>query len=235
MTLSSTASATHYDYHDVDAIGGGKLDQDTRDGTEYAAIGKLAYLLTPEYTAFLSVEGNWRDWASTGTANRDSQGVEVLGGVEFALTRLLLGSVGVGYMHQDYDNRSLKDIDTFSYSADVTWMPTPMATVKLGGRRQIEESTQAGSSGMISSSLTTSTDIEVRRNLIVTPNASYTFEEYKGTNREDKTAEIGIRADYYINRNFKLGAKYAYENLNSNVTGNDYDKHIVGIYAKAEY
>lgn len=235
VTLTASGSLRHYDYYDVDAIGGGKLDQDGRDGTTYSALGKIAYLLTPEYSAFVSVEGNWRDWSSKAATNRDSQGLEVLGGVEFALSRILLGSASVGYLSQDYSEKTLKDINSYSYALDLTWMPSPVATVKVGGRRSIGESTTAGSSGKISSLLTASVDYEVRRNLIITPDVSFTLEEYKGTSREDKITAAGIKADYLINRTFKVGAEYRYSQRESDAANSDYQKHVVGIYAKAEY
>jgi hypothetical protein len=235
MALSATASATHYDYFDVDSNAGGKVDQDTRDGSQYSALAKLSYLLSPEYSAFVSVEGNIRDWSYTGAANRDSKGIEVLAGVDFSLTRLLLGSASIGYLRQDYDNAAFKTNNTWSYALDLTWMPTPLATVNVGGRRTIEEATQAGVSGKIGTSLSASVDIEARRNVLVTPSLSFTHKDYIGSNQVDKTYGAGLKVDYLLNRYFKLGAKYDFSKKESNVANQGYKKHVVGVYAKAEY
>lgn len=235
VTVDTSASVTHYDYMDVDSKNGGKVDQDMRDGSQYSAIAKLSYLLSPDYSAFVSVEGNMKDWSYTGTANRDSKGVEVLGGVDFTLNRLLLGSASVGYLHQDYDNAAFKSNNTWSYALGLTWMPSTVATVNINGRRTIEEATQTGVSGKYSTSISASVDFEARRNLLVTPSMSFTQKDYIGSTQEEKTYTAGMKIDYLVNRNVKLGAKYDFTNKDSNVANQSYQKHVVGIYAKAEY
>ena len=110
-----------------------------------------------------------------------------------------------------------------------------MATVTIGGRRTVDETALALSPGRIDSTGYVRIDYELRRNFIVSPSFNVVYEDYTGIARDDWVVEPSLRLDYLINRHFSVGARYIYTNRDSNVNLNDFERHIVGINAKAEF
>ena len=53
-------------------------------------------------------------------------------------------------------------------------------------------------------------DYELRRFLIISPNASYARYRYPGTSRVDDRAGAGVSATYLVNRTIGLTAAYSY-------------------------
>jgi hypothetical protein len=235
LRLASGAAIEYYDYDDVDAIGGGKIDQDFRDGLIYRIISDATYQFSPGYSAFLRSEANWRHFEDTPTTNRDSQGFNILAGLEMDLTRIVRGRVGAGYFWQDYDAANLRTIDGWSYLIGLEWMPTPLFTVNLLGESKVAETTIVGASGRVDRSLALVVDYEFRRNVIISPYAKYTHQSFEGSTREDDLFEVGVDVDYLINRHLSASFEYDYENRSSDVAAVDFDSHRVGVFMKVQY
>ncbi|GHB49708.1 capsular polysaccharide biosynthesis protein [Pseudovibrio japonicus] len=235
VNVYATGSVENYDYFSVETVNGGSLSQSFRDGTRYNVLSKVSYAYSPGLFAFVSAELNKRDWNGSGAANRDSDGYELLTGLEFDMRGTLHGSVSLGYLEQNYDLASFDDISSFSYGMDLEWTPTSLLTVNLNGRQLVEESSTAGSSGILTSNVGLSADYEFRRNWLVTPSVGYLREEFKGTDRVDDTIKAGLRTDYMVNRNLALQASYGYENRDSNEVGSSYDRHIGGVSFVVKY
>jgi hypothetical protein len=235
LRITTGASVERYNYHDVDAIGGGKIDQDFRDGLIYQIIGDAAFQFSPGYAVFATVEGNWRDFDSVGVNNRDSQGYRVYGGLEMELTRLVSGRFGAGVLGQNYDNALFTDIHGYTYKANITWTPTALMTVTLQGDRVVSETSLAGVSGRIDSTLELIVDYEVLRNVILSPSVGFALEEFEGSPREDKTYSAGVKVDYLVNRYLAVGASYDFATKDSNVAGVDYDRHVVAATIRAQF
>ena len=99
-----------YNYDDIDLI-----DQDFRDSDVTTVGGRLRYAFSPGYAVFSDFRYNWRDYRIDD--NDNSEGWRALAGVQFEVTRLLRGEVGVGYQEQDYDNPLIGTVSGLSYEA----------------------------------------------------------------------------------------------------------------------
>ena len=110
-----------------------------------------------------------------------------------------------------------------------------MITVTVGGRRKVDETALATSPGRLDASGYAKIDYELRRNIIVSPSINIVYEDYNGIPREDWVVVPGLRLDYLVNRHFSVGARYVYTSRDSNVNVNDFDRHIAGINAKAQF
>ena len=78
-------------------------------------------------------------------------------------------------------------------------------------------------------------DYEVRRNLLAMTSLRYGTTEYEGSKREDDrlTASLGLK--YKINRSLYGGAKYTFENRDSNIGANGYDRNVFTLNLGIQY
>ncbi len=233
--VSLGVAAKRRDYDDIAANGGGTIDQDPRDADVVSAGGRVTYDLMPGYRAFADLRGNWRRYRNAPGVNFDSDGIRALAGVEFAITNLIQGELGAGYIAQDYVNPIYADVSDFSYSASLIWSPTPLMTVTIDGERLVSDSNLATVGGRIDSTLRATLDYEVMRNFIVSPHFEYRNERYADIGRTDDVYQPGISADYYVNRYLRLGGAYDYTVRESSISINDFRRHTLSAHAKAQF
>lgn len=235
VDISAGVTGEYRDYHDVPAVGGGTLSQDYRDGIYVSVGGRIAYLMKPGIRIFGDARYNWRQYKNQPGVNADSHGYNLLAGLEFTLTTLMRGEIGIGYLGQTYEGAGFGEATGIKYSANLIWNPTPLMTVTLNGERKVDETGLTGSPGRTDSSIDVTLDYELRRNLIVSPSIAFTHEDYVGSSRRDNVFNSQLNIDYLINRNFSIGAGYSYTVRDSNFPGNDYDRHYVSVNAQAKF
>jgi hypothetical protein len=235
LGLSLGTGVAWLDYEDVPRIGGGTLDQDFRDHVVYSLGGRASYAWSPGHRIFADLRGNWRRYRNPGPAPRDSQGFTALTGLEFALTTLLHGEVGLGYFRQDYNSRAIGAVEGPSYLASLIWNATPLMTLTLSGERQVQDATGLGAAARVESGFQAVLDYELLRNLIITPSLRFAHEDYAGLARTDRVIESGLKLQYLVNRFFAVGGKYLFTNRDSNLAGFDYDRHQASLHATAQF
>ena len=229
-------SVEHVDYDDPDAIGGGTVDQDFRDGTTYNVEIKKSYEFSPGYRFFMLGEGNKREFkGSATTIKRDSKGVEGRAGFEFEFSRLLMGEFSAGYLFQNYETASFKDVKALAAKGSVVWNPTRLMTVNLSGERLVSETSVTGASSHLDTILSAQIDYEILRNLIGSPNISYSLEDFQGISRKDKTLKAGFSLEYLANRYLRAGGGYTFTKKDSPVSGSSYEKNEISGWIKVQY
>jgi hypothetical protein len=222
-----------YDLQSYDPVQG--IDQSFRDGDEFSVGGRVGGYLTSRARAFGDFEYNWRNY--DGAVIPDSQGWRALAGVEMEITRLVAGEVSVGYMEQNYDQFAGPSTTTsgWTYHAGLVWNPTPLMTVNLDADRTIEDST-LDTEGRIQDAVKLSLDYEIRRNLLFTPWVGLAVNDYESQPIDDQRYDFGATVDYKMNRFLSLGVRYLYTYNNVDSAGmSDWDRHFVGLYAKARF
>lgn len=223
LRLSGRFDIRNFDYLNIS----GNRQQHDRDRELTILTGRADYAISPDTAFFVQVAGNNRDYrlgpsASVlatypGFQNRDSSGVEVLGGANFELSATARGEIGVGWVKQTFDNAAFKDISGFGARAQVEWFPSQLTTVTFTGSRTIEDAGIVGASGYLSTNLGAQVDHELLRNVIISANASYGKDEYKGLDRDDKRYGAGVSATYLLNRN--VGVTVGYNHFKQNSSG----------------
>lgn len=212
-----------FDFQNYDYLNrAGNFDQDDRDRSNYLGKLRLDYALSPDTAAFVQVSGNIADYrlksspvvngvpVIPGFVLRDSHGYEVLGGVNFDLTHLMRGEIGAGYIKQDYKTSSFQNIGGFGFRGQVEWFPTQLLTVKLTGTRSIQDAGIQGASGYLSTNVGGEVDYELLRNVILTGQAGYGDDSYRGIDRDDHRYNAGVSATYLMNRNIGLTLGYTF-------------------------
>ena len=134
-------------------------------------------------------------------------------------------------MSRNYDDSSLATVDGMSGGLGLTWHATGLTTVSAAVDRIIEETTQIGQSGFISTNVNINVDHELLRNILLNANFGYTNRDYEGSgnpglpSRNEDIFKFGFDATYLFTRNFYLIGGYLYENRDTNIPNNDYYDH----------
>ncbi len=218
------------DYDDVDAVGGGKIDNDDRDRSIYSPALEVGYQIRPQYVAFIRGEGEVVRYTRSldrNGFNRDSDGFRVVGGARIDITNVIFGDVFAGYGKQRYDDSNFDSIDGIIFGSDMKWNPTRLTTVGLRLDRQLTETITNNSSGYVSSGVGLTVDHELLRNLILNAFFGYRNDDYDGIGRNDDNFRAGVGANYAMNRHFILNARYVYRTRNSNTADNDYTQNTI--------
>src|SRR5262249_16189164 len=157
--------------------------------------------------------------------------MQYLAGVNFEMSNLLRGEIGVGHVSVEYDNAAFPDADGFSANARLEWFPDPLVTVTATAARDIEESGISASPGIFSDSASIAVDYEIRRSVILGIEVSCDRNDYEVLDRVDEAMFGRIRADYVLNRVASLNFGVTYEDVQSDgiAAGRDYNATRFGV------
>ncbi|CAN5399452.1 outer membrane beta-barrel protein [soil metagenome] len=229
LRLSGRTGFRNYDYEDGRTAAGGVIDQDNRDREVTSVSGRVDWAVSPDTAVFIQVAGNDRkyDQAATPLApTRDSSGVEYLAGASFEVGSLARGEIAAGYIKQDYDAVSYKDVDGFSVRGSLEWFATELTTVTFAAGRSVEDAVNPGASAYLSSSASVSVDHELLRNVILSGDLSYSSDDYKGIDRTDDRLSAGVGATYLVNRNIGITARASTFSTESSGAARDDDYRV---------
>jgi hypothetical protein len=238
LRLSGKYVFDNFNYDDAPRIGGGVVDQDYRDRRNHVLTGRVDYAVSPDTAWFIEVDGNRHDYrhAPVGGLNRDSKGVEVLGGVNFEISALMRGEVAAGYLHQTFKDARLRNINGFGARGQVEWFPTQLTTVTLNGARSIEDSAVPGSGAYLSTNVGAQVDHELMRNVILSGRAGYGNDRYKDVNRTDHRTTAGVSGTYLLNRGVGVTGAYSYDKLKTvRGVGNPYTENRLSVTLTAQF
>ena len=240
MKLSAGAAVRRLDFKDVPAVGGGFINNDDRDRNDFTADAKAAYEFSPGYQVFVEFAYTWRDFDDAVDdlgINRDSQGYQITGGVDFELTDVLEGGVWAGYMQQDPDDPIFSNIDGAAFGADLKWMPSRLTTVKLSGSRSIEPSQLLNAAGYFADRGRLTVEYQFRENIYVEVYGELGQDDYRGINRNDFRYGAGISVEWQLNRYLAADVGYTYQGRDTNnfVGIQDFSRNLVAVGLTARY
>ena len=216
------------EYSNVNAVGGGTLNETGRNVNDYTPSFRVSYELAPRYQAFVRGEGDFSRYDSPnggvgGAPNRNSEGYRADVGATIDLTGVTYIEVFGGYINQFY-KAPLSSIHGIDGGAKVVWNVTELTSLSLDGSRRVEDENNTAlssqgasinSPGYLRSLAVFSVDHELLRNLLLHGEVSYENDAFVGINRTDNRYDAGFGARYLLNRNLYLGASYTYTRRNS--------------------
>lgn len=224
-----------YDFGSTRTLDGSVIQQDARDGQVYAAHGRTDYAFSPGLGWFASAEYNVRNLRGTPTQSLDSQGIRTLTGVNIALTKLVTGEFGVGYVRQRFEDRAIGTIDGPAYSALLTWRPTRLLDVSLKAEQIVTQTSETSVTGVLANNFQLGVDYELLRNVVVSVAGSYENDKFHGQPRTDQVATVDSRIKYLMNRYGTISVFHRFTERESNVPTFSYQKHLVGFNATAQF
>jgi outer membrane autotransporter protein len=133
----------------------------------------------------------------------------------------------VGYLAQTFDDPRFDMIDGIDFGGKVVWNVTRRTTVSALVGRHISVTTLDNAAGSLVTEAGVTVDHELRRDLLLHFNAKWRENDYSGIDRTDDTYEIGAGVNYFITRNFNVGAGYSYRQRSSNAPTAEYMRNLV--------
>ncbi len=252
VTVLPTFNFTNYAYQDVKTATGSTLLMSTRSHQEFMPSLRVSYEIQPSYEAFLKIvykEAKYDQLVYTnGTAdpkykyNRNSTGYNFLTGLAFDVSDLVTADVSIGYLTRNYVDAKLKPISGMNGFIDLKWQITKLTTLDGKVSRDINETTQAGVSGLLATGISLGVDHELRRNIHLMLGGSYTKNDYNGVApvstqgvRSDSLYSGNVGVKYLLNRYLSTDLSYSMQNRTTNYIGNGYDQSLVMLNVRTQY
>jgi hypothetical protein len=232
-----------YDKTDVDdnnTIAGATTNNDDRDRTDVKGEVRLGYDIKDEYEAFVKASYkniDYNDPLDDAGANRDSTGYNIQGGLSINLSGLVTAELGAGWLNQEFDDATLTDVSGYATNANIKWEMTKITTLKLNADRAVSETTSGGISSTLDTTFKAVLDHAFLRNVKARLEATYKTSDYEGDplGREDEKYTYAAGVRWKVNPYLWVNAKWTYDERDSNINTNDYDKHIGLAYLRIQY
>jgi hypothetical protein len=235
LTASIGFRTDSYDYQSTRAQDGSVINQDSRDGQIYTLHSRIDYAISSSVGWFAGVEGNERNIRGTPGQSLDSQGYRALSGITVALSNLVTGEFGAGYVQQRFVDPTIGTIDGPSYRARLTWRPTRLLDVHFNAEQLVTETADTSSVGVLANAMQLGIDYELLRNVILSVDGGYETNRFFGQQRKDRVTSTDASIKYLLNRFAAISVFHRYTNRNSDIPAFSYDKNQVGINVTAQF
>jgi hypothetical protein len=213
LKITSHIDISDFSYDNVTAADGSFVREDFQDHYELAGTLRADYAVSPATALFIEGTPNVHAYdlePPVTPFRRDSSGFDILGGVNFQVSHLVTGEIGLGYQSQQYVDRQFEGVDGLALRGQLTWYATQLVTVTLHADRNFQDSGLPDTPATRVTDVSVKADYELLRNLIVTGTLSYTYYEYPGLDRMDNRYGAGLGATYLFNRSVGLTLGYSY-------------------------
>jgi hypothetical protein len=235
LSVMVGGSARNLTYENVQSFTGQLLDQSSRNGTILTAFVKPSYEITRDYRLYMLARYNVRNYEGTGTLEHDSNGYDLRGGVQFALTPLILGSVEAGYLQQTFNNPAIPTVNAPLIAGRVKWLVTPLTTISFVADRSVNEMGAPGQEARLDMTYGAVVDHELMRNVILFAGARHINQDFKGTPRKDDLLKFSGGVDYLANRFARVGLQYDFIDRKSNIPAFSFNEHVLRVNVTAQY
>lgn len=221
--LTVAIDNNNYQFADIRFQSGVITDQSDRDRNILRATGQFQYAFTPSVAAYAQINYSHttydRPLLRTGDPNRDSNGYRAIGGLNLDLASLLRGTLGVGYVHRDFDSPFYRSIGGFAAEAKLEYFPSELTTVTLGARRIVEDAALTNTGGFFDTRASLNVDHELLRNLLLHIGGDYAHQDYIDTPIKQDVYRITGGANYFSRNWLKFSFDLGYTGRSS-VTNN---------------
>jgi hypothetical protein len=216
---------------DQDYLNSPGLNNDARDVTVVNLVFRAGYEFAPGTTFFVEPHTDFRMFAlktDSSGLKQDNQGMGVLAGITWDLTGVTFAELGVGFSRRSYDEPSFSSPTNLDFSGRLVWNITDLLTLSGKLNRTTQESTTAGESGVLTTSLTNRLDYEFLDNIIVTAGSAITLSDNQQGSRSDRDYAFDGGVTYLANENWVAKLSVVRSMRRSNIEGRDYDNLTAG-------
>ena len=223
-----------YDYDNSSRRDGTTIINDDRDRDEYHTTARVGYKVHDDSILYIQGAVNQRNYDnrvdSTTLFSRDSNGLEVIGGLRIGEKRdRFFGDIGIGYLQQDYDAAQLPLVSGVALRADFRFNPDDQWQARTYLTRDVRETTTSGTSAYLQSRVGTELSYQWLEDLKVGGKLRYTRNDFEvnenigGIQRVDHVYDGSVFADYNFYENYVVGGEYLRISRSSENDNNDYD------------
>jgi hypothetical protein len=213
LKITSHIDVSDFSYDNVKAADGSFVREDFQDHSELAGTLRADYAVSPATALFVEGTPNVHSYSLEPPITpfkRDSSGFDILSGVNFQVSHLVTGEVGVGYQLQHYVDRQFEGINGLALRGQLVWYATQLITVTVHADRTFQDSGLPDTAAARVNDVSATIDYELLRNLIVTGTLGYTRYDYPGLDRLDNRFGAGLGATYLFSRSVGLTLGYSY-------------------------
>ena len=221
------ATVTRYDFDDVAATGG-IINNDDRDRTQVELGARAGVRLRSGTELFVQGSYDRRDYddpLDDAGFRRDSRGGSIVAGFRRDFGSGFSGEFFGGWLHQDYADPRLRDIDTFDVGAVLDWRGPRGLGGALRLDRSIEETTLAGSAAYIVTSGSLSLRASPHPRLAAGLALSGSQYDYRGAPRSEFIIGVNLWTRFWLNSRLYVGTDYTHSQRSSNAAGFDFDQN----------
>jgi len=238
LQLRTIVDYERLDYRDGRLGNGAPINNDDRDRQYVAGGGEISYEFSPGYRVYgraLFDRVAYKDPFDDAGFNRDAKGYRLTGGVKFDLTNVIEGSLFAGYMRRNYKDPRFASYGGEAYGASIRWKPSRLTTVSISANRAVQETTQVGYRGYISTNFGVRVEHDLTRFFQITGGARYDKNKYlvvagfvpAPISRDDDLYQADLGLKYVFSRQLSLGVGWDYIKRNSNAPAADYSRNKV--------
>lgn len=202
------------------------FDINQRDRAQYSLGMRFSYQRQDALEVFFQALTDTREYEDQ-TVGRDSDGYRMGLGLRTASNPAVQAEGFVGYLSQDYDNVTLKDVNGLYYGANLKWKPAESTQVTGYVDRAVNETTLAGASSHLDTTVGARIDRVITPKLSLNATLAYSNSDYQGVSLELDEFVAGIGARYYFDRCCYLAGGYRFTNRDANNPTYEYDKNVL--------
>ncbi len=227
LALRIGATLEKLNFDNVDATGGGTINQDDRDRDLVGFGARLTYDGGQKIHPFVQAVYDKREYDSQLDDNgyaRDSDGYRMSIGVEGALAERVRGEGYVGVLYQYYDDSRFDDVTAFDFGGNVKWYMTPQTNLTATLKRSLEETTLSGTPGYLMTRLGFGVDHRFNTKNSLSAFVGVAKDDYQEIDREDTIFDTGISYRHFFTPNIYFDASYSISGRDSSVSrlGDEY-------------
>lgn len=196
----------------------GRISNDDRDRELVGGGLRAAVHMTGESALFAQASYDNRNYGlSTDQSGfrRDSSGYRAAVGITHGFLVKNDVEAYIGLIQQRYHDSRFDDVREVDFGARLDLAPTPAIKATLELQRSLNETTDPGSSGYLSTSLSGHLEYRVSPRLTPYVSLGYGLDEYFMTGRREESSSAGAGAKYFLTRNTFLIAGIRYSSRGS--------------------
>ncbi|MBI3438146.1 MAG: outer membrane beta-barrel protein [Proteobacteria bacterium] len=175
-----------------------------RDNTQTEAHGRATFDLSPRIGVLVDATADHRDYNNTPGLSSDGQ--TYLAGITLN-GDLFRGEFAVGYFRRDFN--TLNTFDGLAVEGNIDWLVTELTTISLQARRDANSEISANVGlPYVTTEVGVRADHELLRNVILFAEYRQGQREYNTIDRKDDYSQVGVGADYVLNRRVALRLRF---------------------------
>jgi hypothetical protein len=236
VTAKGTAERT--EYQPSQFTDGTTQSNADRDYNRFGGTLRTSYDLMPGLKPFVEFGADTREYDlqfDSSGLQRSSNGWFAKGGSAFELSRLLTGEASIGWINRKYVDPSLQELNGFLFDAALIYSLTALTKVKLLATTVANETTVAGTSGVLTRNVGVETEHSFRRWLVGAVKFNYGLDDYVGSVRKDNRYSVSAALTYKLNRMAQIKGEFRQEWLRSNVPNVDYAASVFLLGMRLQY
>ena len=172
---------------------------------------------------FLEASFNKVEYLQSPILQRDSDGYALLAGMLLRLTALVDLEVGVGYIRQNFENPTIKDVSAVNFHLQVNWTPRADWQITAAADRVVDPSFRLDVPAIVRSDFSVEARKAIGDRLLVSVDLGLSDEKYQGSGRKDLRFNASANAHYRLTDNLGLIARVGWRHQDGNALGRNYE------------